>query len=55
MFPPQETELEEWVGQHPEYTAAQLRAVVTAVTNNNSKTKQKLNSLINDLSGRIRR
>ena len=47
--------MEEWVGQHPEYSPSQLRAVVTAVTNNNSKTKQKLNSIINDLSGRIRR
>jgi len=53
----QEAELEQWVADHPEYSASQLRAVVQGVTNSNSsnKTKQKLNSLINDLSFKIRR
>ena len=50
-----ETELAQWVEQHPEYSSHQLRALVTAVSYNNNKTKQKLNSLINDLSDRIRR
>ena len=49
-----ESELGQWVEQHPEYTAPQLRALV-AYNNNSNKTKQKLNSLINDLSDRIRR
>jgi len=53
----QEAELEQWVADRPEYSASQLRAVVQGVTNSNSsnKTKQKLNSLINDLSFKIRR
>ena len=51
----QEGELEQWVEEHPEYSASQLRAVATAVTSNNSKAKQKINSLISDLSTRIRR
>ena len=50
-----ETELGPWVENHPEYSSQQLRALVAAVSYNNNKTKQKLNSLINDLSGRIRR
>ena len=48
-----ESELGAWVEQHTEYTTGQLRALVAA--NSNNKTKQKLNSLINDLSDRIRR
>ena len=51
----QEGELEDWVSEHPEYSPGQLRSLVQAVSSSNSKTKQKLNSLINDLSGRIRR
>ena len=70
----QEAELEQWVADHPEYSASQLRAVVQVVTshgvvthgvilrvqgvtnsNSSNKTKQKLNSLINDLSFKIRR
>merc|ERR1712059_43322 len=50
-----ETDLEGWMKQHSEYSATQLRALVASVTYNNNKTKQKLNSLINDLSDRIRR
>jgi len=50
-----ESELGQWVEQHTEYSAAQLRALVTTNNNNNNKTKQKLNNLINDLSDRIRR
>ena len=50
-----ETELGPWVENHQEYSSQQLRALVAAVSYNNNKTKQKLNSLINDLSGRIRR
>jgi len=50
-----ETELEDWVSQHQEYSPHQLRALVTSVAYSNNKTKQKLNNLINDLSERIRR
>ena len=50
-----ESELGAWVEQHPEYTAVQLRALVASNSSSNNKTKQKLNSLINDLSERIRR
>ena len=66
-----EAELEQWVADHPEYSASQLRAVVQVITwhsvddraafqgvtnsNSSNKTKQKLNSLINDLSFKIRR
>jgi len=50
-----ESELGQWVEEHQEYSALQLRALVAATAYNNNKTKQKLNSLINDLSDRIRR
>ena len=50
-----ESELGAWVEQHAEYSAPQLRALVAITTTSNNKTKQKLNSLINDLSERIRR
>jgi len=50
-----ENELGQWVEEHQEYSASQLRALVAATAYNNNKTKQKLNSLINDLSDRIRR
>jgi len=50
-----ESELGQWVEQHPEYSSTQLRGLVAATAYNNNKTKAKLNSLINDLSGRIRR
>ncbi len=50
-----ESELEVWVESHPEYTAAQLVALVNSVAYSNNKTRQKLNALINDLSVRIRR
>ena len=50
-----ESELGQWVEHHSEYTPSHLRALVSATTNSNNKTKQKLNSLINDLSDRIRR
>ena len=50
-----ESELGAWVELHPEYSAVQLRALVASTTSSNNKTKQKLNSLINDLSERIRR
>lgn len=38
-----------------EYTAKQLVSLVNCVAYSNNKTRQKLNSLISDLSGRIRR
>lgn len=38
-----------------EYTDKQLVALVDSVAYSNNKTKQKLNNLISDLSGRIRR
>ena len=50
-----ESELETWVKGHPEYTASQLVALVNTVAYSNSKTRQKLNSLVSDLSVRIRR
>ena len=50
-----EADLGQWVEEHQEYSAPQLRALVAATAYNNNKTKQKLNSLINDLSDRIRR
>jgi len=50
-----ETELGQWVEEHQEYSTTQLRGLVAATAYNNNKTKAKLNSLINDLSGRIRR
>jgi len=50
-----ESELGQWVEEHPEYSSSQLRGLVAATAYNNNKTKAKLNSLINDLSGRIRR
>jgi len=50
-----ETELGQWVEEHQEYSTSQLRGLVAATAYNNNKTKAKLNSLINDLSGRIRR
>ena len=31
MYPHQEAELEQWVADHPEYSASQLRAVVQVV------------------------
>ena len=50
-----ESELEIWVQSHPEYSAAQLVALVNSVAYSNNKTRQKLNALISDLSVRIRR
>ena len=50
-----ESELEQWVKTHPEYTASQLVALVNSVAYSNNKTRQKLNNLVNDLSVRIRR
>ena len=50
-----ESELGSWVEQHPEYSPSQLRALIASTSNNNNKTKQKLNNLINDLSDKIRR
>ena len=50
-----ESELGQWVEQHPEYSPSQLRALISSSSNNNNKTKQKLNSLINDLSDKIRK
>ena len=50
-----ESELEEWVKAHPEYTATQLVALVNSVAYSNNKTRQKLNNLVNDLSVRMRR
>jgi len=50
-----ENELGHWVEEHQEYSPTHLRALVAATAYNNNKTKQKLNSLINDLSDRIRR
>ena len=50
-----ESELEQWVKSHPEYTASQLVALVNSVAYSNSKTRQKLNNLVSDLSVRIRR
>lgn len=50
-----ETELEDWVKAHQEYSAGQLVALVNSVAYSNNKTRQKLNNLVNDLSVRIRR
>ncbi len=50
-----DSELELWVQSHPEYSAAQLVALVNSVAYSNNKTRQKLNALISDLSVRIRR
>ena len=49
-----ESDLENWVKYHTEYSPKQLMALVNCVAYSNNKTKQKLNSLINDLSGKIR-
>ncbi len=49
-----EVDLESWVSRHSggEYTARQLSALVDSVAYSNNRTKQRLNSLISDLSGR---
>ena len=50
-----EADLEDWVKSHPEYSPDQLVALVDSVAYSNSKTRQKLSSLVNDLSNRIRK
>jgi len=50
-----EAELENWVKYHTEYSPKQLIALVSSVAYSNNKTKQKLNSLINEFSGKIRK
>ncbi len=51
-----EVDLEAWVNQHDQvYTPKQLAALINCVAYSNNKTKQRLNSLISELSGKIRR
>jgi len=52
-----ETELESWVKYHTEYSAKQLVSLVNSVaySSGGNKTKQKLNTLITEFSGKIRR
>jgi len=49
-----ESELEQWVKQHPEYTSKQLVCLINSVAYSNNKTKQKLNQMVHEISDKIR-